>query len=498
MDSILPRGQSKNQKILKGADVSSCSNVPDRISTLPDAVLGQILSFLPTRFAAQTGVLSKRWKKLWISVPTLDFDIKLQDRGNMAKFDGFAKSDDIQSFTNFVDRLLFVRDHSSIREFRFSFDDRFDPRRFYAWMWIVIMSNIEVLDLDMRSLVGIRELPWSLFSSKSLVVLKLSGRFLLAIPCTASFPRLRTLCLKYVMYVSDASIEELLSACPVLEDLQITRERWDNAVNIVIAQPSLKRLTFESYGDTSMQSSNRAGGRIKYKLLVKAPNVEYMKLVDFASDDMAVEHMPCVNEANINVNNLGEEVGWTNIQRRNYGKKICGILGSLCKVKHLSLGGETLKALRAASESRVLLFHNLVHLVLGFDYLHGPILLPGFLGLCPNLESLVFPDGMTCTCLDVGVENRGHVPYFWEPPEVVPGCLLHTLKSIEIESFCGEEPEELKLVKFLLENAMVLKEMTLVCHADCVDMYSFRDELMAYKRGSAACQVCILPEAGDE
>lgn len=101
---------------------------------------------------------------------------------------------------------------------------------------------------------------------------------------------------------------------------------------------------------------------------------------------------------------------------------------------------------------------------------------------------------MTCTCQDMGVDLDKYVQYYWEPPRCVPECLLFTLKNIEIQYFCGEEREELKLVKFLLKNAVVLEKMTLVCHEDCIDIYSFRDELMNYRRGSAACQLDILPE----
>jgi hypothetical protein len=46
----------------------------DRISELPDPILSHILSFLPTKLAATTSILSKRWKSVWHSVLTLDFD----------------------------------------------------------------------------------------------------------------------------------------------------------------------------------------------------------------------------------------------------------------------------------------------------------------------------------------------------------------------------------------------------------------------------------------
>ncbi|CAJ2662768.1 unnamed protein product [Trifolium pratense] len=45
-----------------------------RVSSLPDSILCHILSFLPTKQAVATTILSKRWKPLCLSVSILDFD----------------------------------------------------------------------------------------------------------------------------------------------------------------------------------------------------------------------------------------------------------------------------------------------------------------------------------------------------------------------------------------------------------------------------------------
>ncbi|XP_063940143.1 uncharacterized protein LOC108200929 isoform X3 [Daucus carota subsp. sativus] len=49
-------------------------NGEDRLSSLPDELIHQILSFLGTRQAVQTSILSKRWKRMWTGLPVLSFD----------------------------------------------------------------------------------------------------------------------------------------------------------------------------------------------------------------------------------------------------------------------------------------------------------------------------------------------------------------------------------------------------------------------------------------
>ncbi|KAM0850106.1 hypothetical protein ACQ4PT_053301 [Festuca glaucescens] len=61
----------------------------DSVSSLPDHLLHHILTFLPTHQSVRTSVLSRRWQRVWIGLPTFAFDDK---RGSSIA--GFASSVD--------------------------------------------------------------------------------------------------------------------------------------------------------------------------------------------------------------------------------------------------------------------------------------------------------------------------------------------------------------------------------------------------------------------
>ncbi|XP_060965774.1 F-box/LRR-repeat protein At3g26922-like [Cannabis sativa] len=70
----------------------------DRISKLPDAMIIHILSFLPTEDVVRTCILSKRWKLIWYSVPTLFFPFSNVSSPNCDL--------SLDKFSNYVDNYL--------------------------------------------------------------------------------------------------------------------------------------------------------------------------------------------------------------------------------------------------------------------------------------------------------------------------------------------------------------------------------------------------------
>lgn len=212
----------------------------DRISSLPKDVLQHILSFLETKDAVLTGILSRRWRYLWTSVPIVDFD----DKPLYSNQSKFWYSIDAGCFMNFVERVLLFRDASDIKRFRLSCRVFFNASRVHSWISAAVKHKVQELDLclfvDETFL-----LPHSVFNSASLTLLKLEMNWHLQLPSQISFPSLKILHLGLLTFQNDNSVERLFSCCPMLEELDILDCDWIELKSVTIYIPSLKRLTIE-------------------------------------------------------------------------------------------------------------------------------------------------------------------------------------------------------------------------------------------------------------
>ncbi|XP_061341177.1 F-box/FBD/LRR-repeat protein At4g00160-like [Gastrolobium bilobum] len=201
-------------------------NKADRISTLPDSVLCYILSFLPTKLCVATSILSKRWRPLWRSVPTLDFDDS----------DYYYESKELYyRFVQSVYIAIFSRDlHQPIQTFRFKCCSSLaDPTNLKVWINAAAERGLEHLDISLPPswLYESKWLPSAILSSRTLVVLKLRE-----LTVKALFPvhlsSLKFLHLYDVAFYKSRCFAELLSGCPVLEYLEEDELQFGDSLTV--------------------------------------------------------------------------------------------------------------------------------------------------------------------------------------------------------------------------------------------------------------------------
>lgn len=176
-------------------------------STLPDEILYNSLSFLPTEQAVATSVLSKIWRPLWLSLTNINLD-----------------------YESYLERF---RSYSGLKSMiKKTFYERGVHRRPIERISIRGLPSCkrpDFLAMKLEDETGLDMLffspfvmPLPIFSFRALVFLKLKvisiefgfyGR-------TINFPLLKTLHLNDVAFFDDSHFVRMLNGCPILEDLE--------------------------------------------------------------------------------------------------------------------------------------------------------------------------------------------------------------------------------------------------------------------------------------
>ncbi|XP_010094608.2 F-box/LRR-repeat protein At4g14103 [Morus notabilis] len=200
----------------------------DRISELPDPIIHQILSLVPTKEAARTSVLSKRWRYTWTSIST----VKLFDFC-------FIR----ERFYESVDECMMSHERdASLNKFRLYTKYLYGKRPLMDnWMNIVAQKNVKELDLHLKPHFKkeFYPLPQALLRLRSLTVVKLENLSLENLP-SVSLPSLKLLVLREISKLDDKGLETLLLGCPHLEKLLL--DGCDELSNPRVSSSTIKSL----------------------------------------------------------------------------------------------------------------------------------------------------------------------------------------------------------------------------------------------------------------
>ncbi|GMI63735.1 hypothetical protein like AT3G59200 [Hibiscus trionum] len=151
------------------SDTGKEANDDDRISKLPDSILSLILSSLPMKDAVSTSILSTRWRYLFVSMFNLDVNFYI--------FRPPPPPHIVQSFTDFMEEMLFLHTEGNIQRFRLRYIhiSGLDSSRVCGWICAALWREVKEIHLDFTSLYdNFPKLPTALlFTSKTLKILKL-------------------------------------------------------------------------------------------------------------------------------------------------------------------------------------------------------------------------------------------------------------------------------------------------------------------------------------
>ncbi|XP_010431296.1 PREDICTED: F-box/FBD/LRR-repeat protein At3g52680-like [Camelina sativa] len=399
----------------------------DRITELPEELLLQILSLPPTKTVITTSVLSKRWRSLWKLVPKLKFESDNQE--------------DIAKFSENVGRFLLSHKPPVLESLHIKVIDKNKETRCSidvgVWVGIAIVRHVRELVLDLFLLNYSVRFPSSVFSCDTLETLKLKCSVLADVPSTVCMKSLRTLHLVSVGFKDNESVRNLISGCPNLEDLLIHRATRCKVLTLVIAAPSLKRLSIHRKRlsiHRKIGGQKEAGGYV-----INAPSLEYLKIRRFNHCECClIENAPVLVKATIsNVSYIGNEK----------------ILGSLKSAKRLSLDLSPLE-IKCPTGA---IFYQLVYLEMYTREAEWWNLLMFMLDISPKLQVLKLIDhDKDDASYNDDVVTSGK----WNEPKYVPECLSSCLETFVWIRYGLEREEEKEVATYILKNAELLKKAT--------------------------------------
>ncbi|XP_071705204.1 F-box/LRR-repeat protein 25-like [Rutidosis leptorrhynchoides] len=131
-------------------------NLPaDRLSSLPDDIINKILSYIETKDAIKTSILSSRWKNTWKSIPYLNFDT-----------DDF---DSLPKFTEYVTHVLSSRNNEiELSSVKLCFRGEISQAFVESIMNYAFSHNVQKMTIICSYVRKHIEFPLSLFISRSL------------------------------------------------------------------------------------------------------------------------------------------------------------------------------------------------------------------------------------------------------------------------------------------------------------------------------------------
>ncbi|ESQ37786.1 hypothetical protein EUTSA_v10029506mg [Eutrema salsugineum] len=419
--------------------------IEDRISALPEELLVMILLSIPIKEAVATMILSKRWRFMWTMLPKLDYK----------EYDDESKN----SVWWFLDKSLQVHKAPVLTNL-FMQLGRWCPSDADVGKWVAkaVDRGLVFLKFELRWSAEPTKLPMTLYSCKSLEILTLSHKVLVDVPSSAWLPSLRVLELNRVVYKNEDSLIRLLSSCPILEVIFVTREKDDNVKKFTVKTPYLLDLWYsnDNISDNDVEDTDSC-------VAIDTPALTCLDINDNSGNYWSIENTPCLEEVYINVDR-----SFPNVDK--FLRSFSTVLFlELILTENMIVCSSTIKFSRL---TKCKIFPCDTNWMGSFvSFLHN----------APKLKFLI---------IDYKATHRPPVTSIsWSDSSYDPECLSSSLEKFELIDYGGRE-EEQELVEYLLTTARCLKTATIYLSTlKLEDEDITMEELKAIQRVSITCQL---------
>ncbi|XP_020885478.1 putative F-box protein At1g49610 [Arabidopsis lyrata subsp. lyrata] len=294
---------SNHRRKIKRARVSS--EDLDSISSLPDEILQVILSFIPTKAAIRTSVLSRRWRHIWCNIPSLSF---FQEGCTNAR--------------ESIEKILSRYTARKMMSFELRFNWNYYYPYVYSWIEFSMNRNVENLSLTLC----IEDIPDIFYINSSVKQLYVkSGYTILDPKCSVSWTSLKILSL-HTCNIYDEPFAKILSGSPNLETLRLYF--CDELCVLDLSKsPHLKTLEIES--EHWLQGAK-----------IVAPHIHSLRLRFTISDfPYTLVDVSSLTEAELDIDSVSTE----KLNSSFLQTIVLKILEKVQNVEKLTLGGNFLK-----------------------------------------------------------------------------------------------------------------------------------------------------------
>lgn len=320
----------------------------DRLSDLPESILTDILSRLPTRDAVRTCVLSKQWEKKWTSIYNLEFkDVQFRGHGPSRK----------DRFSNFVDRVLMQCSSTTLQSFRLtctsSPTDNYDPDRINSWISTALRRNTQFLLIDTCSQSTL--LPRATYyrdsrlkrnGLKELIILSM---LTVRVPDDALFSNLTKLEFNHVVLLGNSNDDVFIGGGPVaengggqlvvlklpfLEYLSMFYCEWKNVIAANFNAPRLRSFNMTMRTQNYNFSNEELLEGLDFTVY-GGSNLTHIKVAGNLSEDFSF--LPSSQIQNASIKLVTNPPNWIDT-----GNRISASLKRMTNLVFLELSGESL------------------------------------------------------------------------------------------------------------------------------------------------------------